>query len=193
LTDFVDFVSASGTPRVTKVREIKSRPDYNPAFDFWRALRQAVVELHEQGMAAAALDRILPELTDGKKTAAYPPLIAAYKKWMRPLTLEWFAPPVASWTDERLTVRLNPELGLRINGVPHVVKLYFKRDPLSARRLAVIFHLMNERLPQRQRGAIPAVLDVPRGKLCLAPAPTAGLGVLLKSEAVAFVTIWENL
>ncbi|MEZ4253047.1 MAG: hypothetical protein R3B99_32975 [Polyangiales bacterium] len=36
LTDFVDFAMESGTPKVTKVAEMKDRPDYQPAFDFYK-------------------------------------------------------------------------------------------------------------------------------------------------------------
>jgi hypothetical protein len=38
LTDFVDFVVATGTSKLTKVRQIKRRPQYHPAFDHWKSL-----------------------------------------------------------------------------------------------------------------------------------------------------------
>lgn len=39
LTDFVDFVTSAGTRKLAKVRTVKNRPKYLPAFDYWRNLR----------------------------------------------------------------------------------------------------------------------------------------------------------
>lgn len=49
LTDFVDFVCKSGTAKLTKVRQIKERDDYSPKTDFYKALREGVIENHETG------------------------------------------------------------------------------------------------------------------------------------------------
>ena len=35
LTDFVDFVSKSGRPKLTQVQHVKWRPKYDPKTDFW--------------------------------------------------------------------------------------------------------------------------------------------------------------
>ena len=34
LTDFVDFVIKSGSPKLTKVKSAKTRPDYDPKTDY---------------------------------------------------------------------------------------------------------------------------------------------------------------
>lgn len=46
LTDFVDIVSKSGRPKATKVLQVKERPEYEPAFDFYRPFREHVIETH---------------------------------------------------------------------------------------------------------------------------------------------------
>jgi hypothetical protein len=39
LTDFVDFVISAGTPKMTKVQNIKYRPNYTPAFvQIWNSI-----------------------------------------------------------------------------------------------------------------------------------------------------------
>jgi hypothetical protein len=40
LTDFVDIVSKSGTPKATKVAQVKKRGRYEPAVDFYKPLRE---------------------------------------------------------------------------------------------------------------------------------------------------------
>ena len=45
LTDLVDIVSKSGTPKATKVSHVKARPDYEPAHDFYRPLREQIIAI----------------------------------------------------------------------------------------------------------------------------------------------------
>ncbi len=42
LTTFVDFVSKSGTPKITVVRRFKRGDAYRPAFDFYKPVRDAM-------------------------------------------------------------------------------------------------------------------------------------------------------
>ena len=46
LTDFVDIVSASGTHKTTKVREKLSRDDYHPAKDYYKKVREKIIDIH---------------------------------------------------------------------------------------------------------------------------------------------------
>jgi len=194
LTDFVDFVIKSGTPRITKVRQIKTRGDYDPAADFWKPLREAIQTLHRQGEDKSVLDRMLADLTDQKKKTAYPPLVKAYKKFIGAKDIEWFDPPGATWTYQQLSVRVNPELGVRIGDAPHVIKLYFKREPLSKRRVEAILYLMACTLlgPSHAKRVI-GVLDVPQARLIAPTIAVPNLDLLLQSEAAAFVEIWRGL
>lgn len=43
LTDFVDFALKAGPTQLTKVRELKMRPDYDPARDYWKRLRDWII------------------------------------------------------------------------------------------------------------------------------------------------------
>jgi len=47
------FTVRTGPSKVTKVREIKYRDEYAPAVDFWRHMRDGIVQLHRRG----AVDR----------------------------------------------------------------------------------------------------------------------------------------
>jgi hypothetical protein len=194
LTDFVDFVLASGTPRITKVRQVKTRGDYDPATDFWKPLREAIQTLHSQGREKSVLDDLVRGLTDEKKKTAYPPLVKAYKRFIGSKSIEWFEPPSDSWTHQELAVRVNPELGLRISDTPHVIKLYFKKEPLSKRRVEVILYLMSSTLLDPWDAEVTiGVLDVPRARLVTPTVTVPNLELLLQSEAAAFGEIWQGL
>ncbi|MEZ4253048.1 MAG: hypothetical protein R3B99_32980 [Polyangiales bacterium] len=74
--------------------------------------------------------------TDPKKLVQYEEIASAYKSWCGRKSLVWFEPPRAELRTGEVRMRLNPELGLMIQGAPHVIKLYFKPEklPETARR-----------------------------------------------------------
>lgn len=194
LTDFVDFVIKSGTPKLTKVRTIKTRPDYEPAFDFWKPLRDGIKAFHKaDGRNKNVLDRILDDLTDIKKKRRYPGAIAGYKKFLGKRTLTWFDPPYSLWSSGGLDVRVNPELGLEINGRKYAVKLYFKDDSPTRAKLDVVLELMRIALADKDGKVEMAVLDVTTARLIEMNMNKASLLPLLQGEAASFAQIWNSL
>jgi len=139
LTDFVDIVSTSGIPKATKIRQLKKRLSYNPAADFYKRIRENIVVAHQDNHQKAYLDRTLTGLTDQKKKTAYPQLATEYKKWWGNKSFTWFDPPPnVHYSKHGVSIAVNPELGLIINGTPHLIKLYFKLDPLAKSRGDII-------------------------------------------------------
>lgn len=195
LTDFVDFVVSSGTPKLTKVKTVKERGDYHPAYDFWKALRDGIIEFHRNNRTDKnELDNILVTINDAKKLSRYPEYIRAYKKFLGRKRMQWFHPPSASWGPSGIEIRVNPELGLRINGELYVIKLYFKSDRLSKQRTAIILKLMQTALaPCFQTEVRYGLLDVGHAKLHDDPPLDDTLLALLEGEATSFLTVWNRL
>jgi hypothetical protein len=183
LTDLVDIVSASGTPKATKVRRIKHRPPYNPAADFYKKIRDTIIQTHERLQTKAALNQAVSGLTDPKKITSYPSVISGYKRWWGRRQLLWFDPPYEVYSAHDVEVSVNPELGLEVNGVPHLIKLYFKAERLSKNRIDIITHLMAEMLStQCPPQTIMSVLDVRCSNLISPTVPIEGLsGILIKT------------
>ena len=115
LTDFIDYVSKAGTSKFTLVNQIFNRDDYNPAFDFWKAMREGIVDLHKNSKDKAELDKILNELADKKKINRYSTIISSYKSFLGRKKTFWFDPPSKDWQFNDLKIKLNPEIGLEIN------------------------------------------------------------------------------
>lgn len=193
LTTFVDFVLASGTPRITCVRRAKSiySQEYSPAFDFWRKLRIAIIEMHEQEESRTTLDNVLDGLIDAKKRLLYADCIRSYKEWMGRKNFTWSGCTQTMWKRSGLSVRVNPELGIGINGQNHVIKLYFKAESPSKKRLDTMLHLMKSTLSLEERETVPGILDVPRGRLITQTADVSDIEALLIGEGTAFVTMWN--
>jgi hypothetical protein len=193
LTYFVDFVLKAGTPKLTVVRNFKNNGEYDPAADFYKKIRDGIVDFHEKNQPSSALDKLLEGVTDEKKRTAYPAILTGHKKFMGKKSMTWFSPPSAQWSAGGLTVSLNPELGLEIGAAKTVLKLYFKEDKLEKRRAEIIAHLMMRALGANTPQTTFGVLDVRRGKVIEPPTPIAGHDALLTGEATSFAVMYNSL
>ncbi len=194
LTDFVDFVAKSGTPRLTHVRQIKLRDKYDPRTDFWKALREGIVTFHQTQLSnKVELDAIAAQSPDPKKRKTYPLAINGYKSFLGKKVIAWFKPTSDRWKEGNLQVRVNPELGLVIGGVRHHLKLYLKSVPLRKDKADMILLLLKQGLTTGKPGDKYAILDVQRNKLFAEQNPNPLLLPLLQGEAIAFSAIWGKL
>ena len=195
LTTFVDFVIKSGTPRITCVRDAKKlyAEGYSPVFDFWKALREAIVELQREGRPKSVLSDLLGPSVHPKKRESYAQRIESYRGWMGRKDFEWTGCRSVLWESGGLSVNVNPELGMRIDGEEHVIKLYFKKDKPSKRRLETMLHLIGTTLPAEKADATPGILDVKRGGLFTPTVAVADIDALLVGEAAAFVAMWNQV
>lgn len=193
LTTFVDFVSRVGLPRITVVKDFKDG-QYQPAFDFYKAVREAIVDLHETGKSKKVLDAVLTGLRDPKKVAAYTSVIQGHRKFIGKKAMTWFDPPKAKWSGGGIEITINPELGLDIGGKLHVIKLYFKEETLPKKNVPIITRLMEKAIPTGN-GAAPAygVLDVRRGRLHTPNTFPPGIDGFLVGEAGTFASILASL
>lgn len=194
LTTFVDFVIASGTPRITCVRNAKAiyGESYNPSVDYWRELREGIINMHETESVKNTLDQVLPSISSQKRLN-YKLSIESYKSWMGRKKFLWIGTITSNWSSNNTEVRVNPELGLNINGTDHVIKIYFRKDPPSKLRLDTIFHLISSTRTARYKRATPGLLDVKRGRLITSTVSVPNIGALLDGEAAAFSAMWDSI
>jgi hypothetical protein len=194
LTDFVDVVSKSGSPKATKVKQIKNRPAYQPATDFYKPFRESLISLHGSGKDKNALDNIVTKLSDVKKVANYPELVNGYKKWWGKKSIGWFDPPRGAYTSSGIDIAVNPELGLIIDGKRVVIKLYNKADPITQFRVDMIPLLMELVL---RNSCAPddavALLDVRKGKLHYLSVNVSTAKFVLDAELAYIAAIWPHL
>ena len=195
LTEFVDFVTKSGTPKLTLVKRVKERHavGYDPRTDFYKPLRDGIVALHKSGKSKNAFDSLAKGLSDQKKMTAYPDLVKGYKKFLGRKTVKWFRPSSQLWTCQGLAVSVNPEVGLEFGGTRHAIKLYFKAEKLTKLRMDAINELMHHALGGSKKSPSFCILDVRNAKLISASIPNPSLLPLLEGEAGAFETIYRQV
>lgn len=193
LTDFVDVISKSGTPKATHVTRIINRPKYTPASDFYKPLRDCIIETHRGDLSPKTIQAILNHLKDEKKAGNYPDAVKGYCSWWGSKTLQWFEPPTGEFERHGVAVSVNPELGLLINGCPHIIKLYFKAEKLAKNRIEIVTHLMDECLrPMCRNKEMMAVLDVRNAKLFTAKSSMPTLSAMLGAELAYVSALWEE-
>lgn len=164
LTEFVDIVAASGTSKATKTRDALSKKDYHPSQDFYRAVREAIVEINRDNKPLNLLHDVLANAND-KKKKSFAEVIQGYLGWHGKKSFKWVEPPYRLYEGSGISIRVNPEVGLVIKGVPHLIKLYFKAEELSKGKVDIIMELMRTSLTTNHKTAQVAVLDVRRKKL----------------------------
>ena len=194
LSEFIDFVTKCGSPKLTAVRTAKQNHStkYDPKTDFYKPFRECVSSMHIRQQPKIDLDALLLDLLDPKKATNYSELVKGFCKFVKGRDLQWSAPPRAEWTSGNLTVSVNPELALSLDGKPHVIKMYLKSEKLTKFNVAVINHLMELALRPAIDPAILGVLCVRKAKFHeLQPAIT-GLTALLQGEAATFAKIYSE-
>lgn len=197
LTQFIDFTIKGSSAKTTMVRKIKYQQEYNPAFDYWKALRDGIRKFHEQNHDIIFFDGLINEL-DPKKRENYISSIKQYLKFIKGKDIEWFDPGKAIWTSNELVVRSSPELGLIINGQPHLIKLYFKgkTERIDKRNISTTITLMNTSTFEKKVHVTEAhrsVLNIHKNRLHSDTTVDTDRLLALQSEAAQFMYIWENI
>jgi len=192
LTTFADFVSATGTARITKTRAAKTYYEggYAPERDFYKLLRDRIETCFANGWSAAALKAALRDVQDAKKIDNYEECRRGLTKWVGQKKVIPHPALRGVWKSGGLEVVINPELHADIGGTPHLIKLYFKGEPLSKQKANLILHLLGRYAPD---GTTVGVLDVRRSKLFTPTIDIAGMDALLDAEAAALVALWRAI
>jgi hypothetical protein len=190
LTQFVDFVIRAGSPKLTAVRQIMNTT-YSPASDFWKAARENISAFHG---GKAKLGEF-KDYVHSSRQARYDAALSGYKRFLKKAKGDDpFVPPNNKWSSSGLIVRVNPEVGIRIGGKRHVIKLYFKDEEPTKHRLNAVLELMRLSLRKGSfEDVVVAVLDVTNAKLITAQKEDPGFEVLLNAEAQSFMSIWNAL
>lgn len=184
LSYFVDYMLTSGTSRITSGKFIRQGPDERYS-DFYRPVREAIVDMHAKGLDTRALNDFLATVEEPREKRIFPKIAIGYGKFLRQYRrLTWFEPPLREYPLGPVSVRVNPELGLLIDGRPHALKMYFRGEPLYAQRAVLINELLHDSLASTWPGTVFGVLDVRRAKL-FTYQPRPEVNRLLRAEAAS--------
>jgi hypothetical protein len=195
LTDFVDIVSRVGLQKITRLSEIKKRLPYSPQTDYWKSVRDHLVNNHVSNGTKGSLHTANQLTSNTNKIINYDAVLSGYKTFWGRKSMVWFQPPSLLWSTNGLDVSLNPEMGLEINGDLHVIKLYFKADPLSKAKVDLILFLMHQVLPSTINGknVTYGILDARNAKHIVPTGFNQRTTAALQGEAQYIATVWPTL
>lgn len=122
----------------------------------------------------------------------YASALDGYRRFWGKQNVELIAPLTpATWSHDRLRVRVNPEFLLRINGKPTIMKLHLKaRQPLNQRLANPLIYLLEAGFGSTDKSI--ALLDVHRGKLWTGGKKRSSMEDVLRMQAAAFLVGWES-
>ncbi|MFE4523446.1 hypothetical protein ACFRCQ_15255 [Cytobacillus firmus] len=196
LTQFIDFTVKGSAAKTNMVRKIKYQDDYHPSFDYWKQLREGIVKYHEQGLELEFFDFLI-EGIDQKKKPNYIEAIKQYKKFLRNKDVVWFDPGKATWIGDELNVRASSELGLIIDGKPHLIKLYFKgkNEKVDNRNIKTALTLLNSATYEKSYNfdINNSVLNLQKNKFYTDNSVNSDKLIALESEASQFMYIWRKI
>ena len=188
LTYFVDFMLASGQRRIASAKLIKNGPDERYA-DFYKPVREAIVDMHRKGLDTRVLADLLSSVTEPREQRIFPKVVIGYNKFLRHhRKVTWFEPPQSEQPLGELKVRVNPELGLLLDGQPHAIKLHFRGESLTSQRAVLINEIQSRALSDTWPKMVFAVLDVRRAQLYTRD-PKPGVGRLIRAEAESLASL----
>ena len=190
LTDFVDFCLKAGPTQLTKVRELKTRPDYDPATDYWKRLRDGLTAFVCGVIDMKQLEEQVAEASRGKQRN-YAHALVGFKKFdaRKPDGVPGVGPS-GRWSEGELIVRVTPEIAFCRDNQRTCIKLYFKGEPRPTKdRLGAILVLMQETFPKDRVG----VLDVRSARLYDELPRRSSMDVFLRAQAHALIHMWNGI
>jgi hypothetical protein len=194
MTVFMDFVLKSGTPKATIVRQWKTKPEYSPATDYYRQLREAIVEYSSaRRRSSAVLDNAVANASS-KKQGNYREAKEGFMGWFNGHHGRWQVPPVSKWTAHDIEIRVAPELGFEVGDALIWVKLYFRNTSLKKTAADIMLELMASSLLTRKRSnESVVVLDVKNAREYSARGSRPALNAQLRAEAAYWAALWPEI
>lgn len=165
-----------------------------PFVDFYRPLRETIVGLHIQGDGPQSLDDFVQARPDGRERHVFAKVATGYQKFLaRWSNVTWFDPPFREHQLGALTVRVNPEVGLMVDGRPHAIKLYLRGDLITPARIKATIAILSGALGVKWPATVVSVLDVRRARLYTPRAVSKDTVLQLEGAAAAFDAIRRSL
>lgn len=200
LTQFLTYNATVSTPAKIKcVSKIKNQNAYNPVFDYWKDLRDAIKDCLKNKKPINSL-LIVPAHVKADRRANYLSDARKFVEYISKHSVSYFDSPHAYWesADGKLIVSASAEIGLCIDGQNYLLKNYYKKKDknvkVAAKNIKSTLALMKL---SKQKTVTPnsrfAVLNLQNGKLYPDSEVDDLVKLTLNVDANTFVNIWESI
>lgn len=193
LMSFMSYLGAAEEDRAEQVAGmLRPRAAGHPfARNSYAVLREAIVDLHQHNLDLMFLLAAQPWPRDSGRSRHYEELARDYVRWLDGRQLQYFAVRPAAYEVPGLTITIDPDLGLAIDGRRYAVNLCFWRNALRREVVEPLLHVIKTCLAGEDQALTPAVLHVRDGQLLAlrASAPDPALAKQVGAEAAALAEI----
>lgn len=197
LTAFMNYLNSSGTKKISAIQKAKedSLNSFEPHKDYWFKFRQKVSSLHKIGFSEDGLRAVVDEVPEDRQKN-YSIAVDGYCKfWSKRKTAKWIKPLKGNWNKGELRVSINPEVCLEHRGKVYLIKLFLHiNEPFGRKQADMITWLMRDSFGKKAaENMVFCVLDVKKGTLYQERTIDPKIKALVESEAISFVSLWNNL
>ncbi len=198
LTEFYEYLSASGMKKAAVVKKLKDRDTYSPKRDYYKGFRGAVQSYHSSldgGELKEYFKNFLKGGISSGKANNYRRMCDGYRKFrIAGPELEWTPSKKYEWRHEDLIVRVAPIWSYRLENELLIVKPHLAKASLTRAgdRMTLMLCLMREAISTRQANKV-ALLDVGNSKLYPHETVNPVASQLLKAEAATFLILYDQV
>lgn len=161
---FANFIIEKPNKRKKYVNKIINKEPYNFAKDYYSVLRTKLVSFIKKNKSLIELNQMLKKINP-KKQGHYEVLIDQIQYFMQGVKYTWVEPPKNIVAYSGLQVKVNPEIGVDINGEILFIKMYFKRPKISTEKVNIMLKIMQDSIKEDFPNAKVAILDIRRCEL----------------------------
>lgn len=189
MKEFSEIATTETIKKAKIISKQKYRDGYSPEKDFYKILRDHIQTMHRDDKAVEYLENAPLATTHPPRKEHYNIMISQYKKWIKKKNVEYFQPPRGAFETSNTHIIANPELGLEINGTPHIIKLFMHKDKLTQVRANFMLAIMNSLWPEQNN----MILDV-RNKVEFKFRGNAENYLqAVRAEVATIESIWHNI
>lgn len=158
---FANFVTEKPNKQKKYVNSIVNKGPYSFEKDYYSILRAKLISFIKKNKSLIELNDMLKKINP-KKHDHYEILIDQVQNFMQGIKYTWIEPPKNIIEYSGLQLKVNPEIGININGEPLFIKMYFKSPQISTEKIKVMLKIMQDAIKKDYPNAKIAILDIRR-------------------------------
>ena len=189
-TKFLEFTAQTGGSKAASALSIfhQKKSTRDDRHNYYTKIRTAIVLAEKNGIQPDWESFIQEQNEDLQSN--FHEIITKFYDWKNSYaSVDWFDPPSDVWKSSEFGVNINPELGLKLNGVKYAIKLYLNNTKLSSLKAQAGGLLMQKVFEASNPNTRFAIFDIKAGELHVFQGVTERLNFLLIGEAAHMFAI----
>lgn len=160
---FAEFILKKDKYKRTFVKAEISKSEYRPEEDFYMKLRTRLKKIFRHNLSLNELDELLKTINP-KKLNCYEESIRCIKEFLQDKIYSW--EPISNFKVEYagLNIIVNPHFGLKINGALYLIRIHFKKNEISLKKIKILQKIMQNAYQNEADNIKLSIWDIRRCK-----------------------------